>query len=500
VLFRVLSSYALITLSFVAVAGYSVYGQRQSARDTEQMRQGYIPLQLSLRDAVAAQNTYNSQLNHVTEAKNPADKRVWFETTLTLGRPKMWAQIRSAIQRAFPLDQRALGDELLREAEGIEQFLTADREIVSQLFHSLEHGDDQRAQELRDRLVTRGIQASIQLRNLEERVNLELDSLIDEAARRERGTMRVLFVWAVFTVLFGAGIALYARRLLRPLVRVTERAKAVAAGDLTARPVSASNDEIGELARTFEAMVAAISRANRDLLETERLATIGKMAAQVTHEVRNPLSSIGLNLELLEDELKSDEARSLHQAISREVRRLNELTEQYLSVARRNDPRFELEDFALVVREAAAFVEPDLQRHGIALVLDLPDDLPEIWMDEAQIKQVIHNLVRNARQATPSGGTVTLTARARQDGVELAVEDTGSGIAAEVREHLFEPFFTTKSQGTGLGLAISRHMVEGHRGVIRCEPNEPHGTRFSIELPRDPRDIPRGPIPSVLDA
>jgi signal transduction histidine kinase len=224
------------------------------------------------------------------------------------------------------------------------------------------------------------------------------------------------------------------------------------------------------------------------------------MAAQVTHEVRNPLSSIGLNLELLEDELKSEEARSLHQAISREVQRLNDLTEQYLSVARRNDPRFEAEDFALVLREAAAFVEPDLKRNGVELVLVLPDHLPELWIDEAQIKQVIHNLVRNARQATPRGGTVTLAARAEGSGVELSVADTGHGMGAEAREHLFEPFFTTKTQGTGLGLAISRHMVEGHRGTIRCEPNAPEGTRFVVELPCDPRAATRSRIPSVLDA
>lgn len=500
VLFRVLASYALITVAFVAVAGYSVHGQHQSARNTEQMRHGYLPLQLSLRDAVAAQNTWNSQLNHVTETKNPADKRVWFETTLNLGRPKMWQQIQAAARQAFSAEQRVLQGELLQEAGSIEAFLSADREILSQLFQALEDNDEARAQQLRDALVTRGIQASILLRNLEERVNLELDSLIDEAARRERVTLHVLFVWILFTVVFGAGIALYARRLLRPLVRVTERARAVAAGDLTSRPVTASHDEIGELARTFEAMVAAIARANRDLLESERLATIGKMAAQVTHEVRNPLSSIGLNLELLSDELRTDEARSLHASISREVQRLNDLTEQYLSVARRNDPRFEAEDFALVLREAAAFVEPDLRRNGIELVIDVPDDLPEVLIDEAQIKQVIHNLVRNARQATERGGRVTLSAEAGGDQVVFSVADTGSGIDAETREHLFEPFFTTKTQGTGLGLAISRHMVEGHGGTIRCEPNQPQGTRFVVELPRDPARASRGALPSIIDA
>ena len=230
--------------------------------------------------------------------------------------------------------------------------------------------------------------------------------------------------------------------------------------------------------------------------ESERLATIGKMAAQVTHEVRNPLSSIGLNLELLEDELQSDEARSLHAAIQREVERLNDLTEQYLSVARRDDPKFEREDLAAVLREAAAFVTPDLLRHDIQLLVETAPELPEVWVDEAQIRQVIYNLVRNARQAMPRGGSVTLSARCAPLGVELRIADTGVGIPKEARSKLFEPFFTTKSEGTGLGLAISRRMVESHHGTIRCEPSEPHGTVFIITLPLDPRTTPAEETPA----
>jgi two-component system NtrC family sensor kinase len=487
VLTRVLWSYALITASFSLVAGYSVIGQRESARDTERMRTGYMPLQLALRDAVASQNTYNSQLNHITETKNPKDKRVWFETTLNLGRPKTFEQIRQALQRAFGTEDRALGEDVNREAEGIQRFLEADREILSQLFEALREQRDAQSEPLRDNLVTRGTQALIMLRNLEERVNMQLDSLLEEAARRERQTLRVLLAWALLTVLGGAGVAVYAGKLLRPLAAVTERAKAVAQGDLTPREVTATNDEIGELSQTFESMVTAIARANRELLESERLATIGKMAAQVTHEVRNPLSSIGLNLELLEEEIQSDEARSLHAAIQREVQRLNDLTEQYLSVARRDDPKFEREDLAVVLREAAAFVTPDLLRHDIQLLVETDPDLPEVWVDEAQIRQVIYNLVRNARQAMPRGGTVTLTARNAPLGVELRIADTGVGIPKEARSQLFEPFFTTKSEGTGLGLAISRRMVESHHGTIRCEPSSPQGTVFIITLPLDPR-------------
>src|SRR5690606_19139031 len=109
VLTRVLLSYGVLTVSFALVAGFSVLGQRRSVRETELMRSGYIPLIVALRDAVASQNTVNSQLNNVTEARNPADKRVWFETNLALGRPKVFAELRAAMAFAFSTDERGIG-------------------------------------------------------------------------------------------------------------------------------------------------------------------------------------------------------------------------------------------------------------------------------------------------------------------------------------------------------------------------------------------------------
>lgn len=489
VLRRVLQSYAVITTSFALVAGYAVLGQRQSVRETELVRWGYLPLALALRDAVASQNTYNSQLNHVTEVQNPADKRVWFDSALAFGRPQDFSTIRAALHRAFAQTPQ-LEAELRSETERIERFLDEDRDYLQRLFSALKTNDRTRADTARDQLVTRGTEAANMLRALESRVNVQVDALISVASARERWTLRVLLAWVVFTIAFGGGVALYARRVLRPLILVTERAKAVAGGDLSPRPVVASNDEIGDLAETFEAMVAGIARANRELLENERLATIGKMAAHVTHEVRNPLSSIALNLELLEEEIQEagSEALALYNAIRKEVERLTELTEQYLSVARRNDPKLELEDLIEVTDEALEFVKPDLARHHVQLERDFASDLPKVLVDSAQIRQVIHNLVRNARQAMPTGGTVIIHLQpaeldAGRAAVRLAIEDTGPGVDPAMRENLFEPFATNKTHGTGLGLAISRHIVETHGGKISCEPRTPHGTRFVIDLP-----------------
>ncbi len=486
VLRQVLFSYAVITLSFALVAGYNVLGQRRSLREIELVRSGYLPLALALRDAVAVQDTYNTQLNHITDVRNPADKQVWFDAMLNSGRPKVFAAVRAALTRAFGTQDTLLRNELSTELGQIERFLRDDRELLASLFEALKRSDRAPAEAARDNLVTRGTRAAGMLGQLETRVTVQVDNLIEAASKRERLNLRLLLVWVGFTVFLGAGVALYARRLLRPLEQVTERAKVVAGGDFTPQAPHASNDEIGDLSRTFEAMVAEIARVNHELLESERLATIGKMAAHVTHEVRNPLSSIALNLELLEEELPQEgEARTLFVAIRKEVERLTELTEQYLTVARRRDPNFALEDVGEVVAEALEFMTPELRRHDVVVAAAFADDLPAVRLDEGQIRQVVHNLLRNARQAMPSGGDLKVTVAASDEPgwVDIDVADTGAGMSEETRARLFEPFFTTRNHGTGLGLAISRHIVEAHGGQIHCEPNAPHGTRFVVRLP-----------------
>lgn len=485
---RVTLAYAIVAAIFSLVAAWSVIALRQSAREADLMRSGYLPLARALRDLVSNQDTWSTQLNHITTALNPADKRLWFETAVRIGRPKKFGEVRAAITRAFvesgDAEARAMGRELLRETAGIERSLDRDPRQLAQLFETLELGQASTAERLRDQLVTRAFQNTRSLSKLDQRVMQNVDVLLDEARTRERLALRLLVVLAVFMVSIGGVMALYTRRVLRPLRAVTERAKAVANGDLTPRSVVASRDEIGELAATFESMVSAIARANEQLLASERLATIGKMAAHVTHEIRNPLSSMALNVELLEEELSGGDAEgiALLRAIKNEVDRLTALSEQYLSVARKQPLRLELEDLGQVVSEAHEFMRPELARRGIASTIVVDSDLPMVRADEAQLKQALFNLIRNASDAMPEGGVLTL--HVTRDGPNLAivVDDEGSGIDEATKERLFEPFFTTKGHGTGLGLAITRQIIEAHGGRIDCSSRPEGGTRFTILL------------------
>ncbi len=227
-------------------------------------------------------------------------------------------------------------------------------------------------------------------------------------------------------------------------------------------------------------------RTKARLIHSERLAAIGRMAAHVTHEVRNPLSSIGLNVEMLEEETSESgpEVQALLRAIHREVDRLTAVTEEYLRLARLPEPRLEQGDLGETVREVAQFVRAEMTNAGVVFVVDVPCALPHIAYDEAQLRQALLNLLRNAREAMPApGGTVRVSVEVEGGDVVLRVADDGPGIAPEVQARIFDPFFTTKERGTGLGLPLTQQIVAAHGGRIGVHGAPGQGTTFELAFP-----------------
>jgi signal transduction histidine kinase len=212
------------------------------------------------------------------------------------------------------------------------------------------------------------------------------------------------------------------------------------------------------------------------------------MAAHVTHEVRNPLSSIALNVELLEEELvnASAETRGLLAAIQREVKRLTETTEEYLGVARAPKPTLRAEDIGELTRDAVQFVRPEMNSCHVNVEFEVPERLPLVSLDDSQYRQVLLNLLKNAREAMPDGGTITVTLDSHEDGVRLIVRDTGIGMDSETQSRLFDLFYTTKKRGTGLGLPLTQQIVLAHGGRIRCESEAGKGTSFEVWFPGSP--------------
>lgn len=487
---RLLASYVLVLVASTITVAWSLFALRDAARDAALLRNAYFPLVRQIDDALANQNSLNLQLNHITAAKNPTDVRNWIDTA-RITRPNTFAKITKIAE--LQLDSRedsilTFRAEVIREATSIEKFLAAEPEHFGKLFQALATGDHDGAEKARDDVIKRELDGAHRLREVRNRVEDRMDVLMDDAKRRQSRAMQLLVALFGLTLFVGVAISIYARRVLAPLTRVTKRAEVVARGDLTPREIVATNDEIGELATTFEGMVAAILRARSELVNAERLAAIGKMAAHVTHEIRNPLSSIGLNLELLEEEvaMRDDkEASQLVSAIRGEVERLSKIAEQYLSISRRPKPTLERERVEDLVNELLAFLRPELERGNVTHQVNVDADLPDALLDESMFRQALLNLVRNAREAMSKGGELVIHLhKAADGGIDLFIEDNGSGVPEELRASIFDPFFTTKQRGTGLGLAVTRDIIEAHRGTIRCEGREGGGTRFAIHLPK----------------
>jgi signal transduction histidine kinase len=219
------------------------------------------------------------------------------------------------------------------------------------------------------------------------------------------------------------------------------------------------------------------------------MATVGRLSLKVAHEVRNPISAIELNAEMLGDIVRArsgddmDEASGLVAAIRDQVTTLDALTEEYLAFARFPKAHFEEESVNQLIEELAAFVRPVATRQGLTMSVETDPAVPMMEIDRALLRQAIHNLVKNGQEALSRGGSLTISSRALGDAVEIAVADTGPGITAEIGDRLFEQFFTTKPQGTGLGLSIARQIVAEHGGELRWANRPGGGAVFTIRLP-----------------
>ncbi|HEV8616831.1 MAG TPA: ATP-binding protein [Methylomirabilota bacterium] len=248
----------------------------------------------------------------------------------------------------------------------------------------------------------------------------------------------------------------------------------------------------GEVERLNAELTGTLSRlqdAQQELLVAERMATVGRLSLKVAHEVRNPISAIELNAEMLQDIVRArsgadmDEAGGLVASIRDQVNTLDALTEEYLAFARFPRPHFDEESVNHLVKELADFVRPVAMRQGLAIHVETDGNVPMMEIDRGLLRQAIHNLVKNGMEALSRGGELTIASRLAGDAVDIVVSDTGVGIQREVAERLFEPFFTTKPQGTGLGLSIARQITEEHGGELRWENRAGGGATFIIRLP-----------------
>jgi signal transduction histidine kinase len=246
-----------------------------------------------------------------------------------------------------------------------------------------------------------------------------------------------------------------------------------------------------------ERLEQIVLERTRQLSTWERLAAVGSMAAKVAHEIRNPLSSITLNTELLSDEITAykgadtGEAIALLRAIGGEIERLSRLVEEYLQFARMPQLDLESVDLREFVRQIFKFMSPELARQGIRAELELPDGPLRVDIDPHQFRQVILNLLRNSQEAMPQGGKLVVRVREGEDrGVVITIADTGVGIAPADLDKVFDPFYSTKDTGTGLGLAFVQQVAQEHGAEVHCTSAPGAGATFRLILPERLRSRP----------
>ena len=301
--------------------------------------------------------------------------------------------------------------------------------------------------------------------------------------------------------LLGAAVAMtlsyfISQRISRSIKELARSSERVAHGDLDQRVEIRSGDELQELAETFNFMAAALKQrdqqlkeqAARKVMESERLAMIGQLAAGVAHEINNPLTGIVTYAHLLLERLAADSREhDMAQKIATQANRCRVIIRGLLDFARQRKPDKRPCSVNAVLAECVALVAHQSLFHNIEIVKRFGEDLPLVPMDPSQIQQVFMNVIINAAEAMLEGGRLTLTTRYDAGGecVEAEFADSGCGIGEADMERIFDPFFTTKGarRGTGLGLAVSFGIVKEHKGTIGVESEIGKGTTFSVRLP-----------------
>jgi signal transduction histidine kinase len=224
----------------------------------------------------------------------------------------------------------------------------------------------------------------------------------------------------------------------------------------------------------------------------ESYAELAELAGRLIHEVKNHLSTLGLNLQLLAEDLRNPETHRERRALERverlhrECQRLTDLSNDFLRFARIGELALAPADLKEVVDEMIDFCAPSARRAGIEIKAFLPADLPPVLLDRDLFKQALLNLILNAEQAMPQGGQLTIQSARHGDEVHLSLIDTGVGMTPEVLAAIFRPFFSTRRGGSGLGLPTTRRIVEAHGGRITVQSEPGRGTKFTIILPAAP--------------
>lgn len=342
-------------------------------------------------------------------------------------------------------------------------------------------------------------------------IALPSDYLVDTETTSRNTFAGIFSIATIGVIIIGYFLS---QSIARPIIRLRDVSRSIAEGDLSQRSGLQRKDEIGDLAAVFDLMTFRLRRRtaqaaklhaetvqrNKELAEintrlqatqlqltqSEKLAAVGQLTAGIVHDVKNPLAVIKGLAEELEDENSLEEGthqtlKTIRDSASRASRIVSDL----LKFARQSAPQMMQQDLAKVVRASIRLTDYLARKGNVRVVVDLPSNPVMVEYDAQQIEQVLINLIQNAIQAMPNGGTLDISMRYTANAAAIVIRDTGAGISPDNMRRIFDPFFTTKTEGegTGLGLSVSYGIIARHRGQIDVKSEVGKGSIFTILLP-----------------
>lgn len=504
---KIFIAFAAVIVVFTVVLMFGIYRTQTTYAQIRTVNQTVVPLSLLLSDVQTDLKGFSLVLNE----RDPLVLRRTLQVT-RLG-PSMPERFRAKMQRAENLASTAttLGTEQNTLDDARAEIADLRKRIDALAERSRTFSDlvlAERSELGSEEVTSQQTQLRDEAREIDERLTAlrsDLQAATDRGLARakqvEKSSLYALSVSSVVALFIAIGLLVAVLVTIRRLTALTEATKRIGEGDY--RPIdevgrpSMGRDEIEELRTEFNAMAGrleerdiAIREQHAQLLRSERLATIGRMTSLITHELRNPLSSINLNSEMLMETLaeegnaqQSADVMPVLETIIAEVDRLRDITEEYLVYARLPSPKMESEDLEDILQNLVDFHGSEWGTADVDVTLELASDDLRVEVDANQIRQALLNLVRNAVEASPPGAAVRIVADVVDSSARIQVHDEAGGISRQAVERVFEPFYTTKTSGTGLGLAMTQQIVEEHAGRIEVDSREGRGTTFTIYLP-----------------
>lgn len=385
-------------------------------------------------------------------------------------------------------DRNARADESILRASHIGDFATRADPPFSEVKRTEIGGDPVRVREVELPIFPQG--GDIAWGSV--KVGISDEGLTTMVRRVRNALLPIAFGGFLLGIL---GAAFLARRITRPLQRLVEGTVRISQGDFGQAIVETSGDEVGDLARSFNDMTRQLLQArermedaSRKLVQHEKLASIGRMAATIAHEIRNPLTSVKLNIQKLAEEEGVAEALKPHLGLSLEgIDQIERFIKELLNFTRVPELSLERWPVEQIVEESLKMVRDVLAAKGIVVEKTCAAGLPPVLADGDKLRQVFLNVLRNAHEALDAGGRISVACDKVDDGrrlkVRVRITDNGPGVPDRDRPNIFEPFYTTKPSGFGLGLANARKIIEQHNGTITLGRKRGRGSVFIILIP-----------------